>query len=82
MPVFFLLGKLLRYVVRSPFVEGATRYRPANPVLGVLAFLLAKYGGSAAGTQGFKLWIELSETSCTGAWLPVESMQMLLKLQE
>jgi len=32
----------MRYVVRSPFVEGATRYRPVNPISGVLAFLLPK----------------------------------------
>ena len=78
----FLPEKLLKYVVRGPFVDGGIGYRPANPVLGVLAFLLAKYGDSATGTQGFQLWIGLLETLCAEAWLHAESMLMRPKLQK
>ncbi|OHB85459.1 MAG: hypothetical protein A2Z38_03510 [Planctomycetes bacterium RBG_19FT_COMBO_48_8] len=51
LPVFFLSEKLLKYVVRDPFSDGRTNYKPVKSrFAGVLAFLF-NAGASGAGRR-------------------------------
>jgi len=60
LPVFFLPEKLLKYVVRDQFIDGGTRYKPADLLLGAGFFYWSR--PAVLQLYGIKVCIGLLET--------------------